>query len=416
MTSEPQAGGQPVDAAPARRRPKNRKAQIAVAAAEAFSEHGYHAVGVDDIAARLGISGPALYRHFPNKYALFLHAVMTLADALLAATDEATAQPAVDAEDELRHCLLAIIGTTLDNRRTGGLYRWEGRYLQPDDRALLGEKISHISSRLVDPLTRLRPELAQRDAQVLSVAALSVIASITAHRGTLAQERVRGLLLQTCWSVLWCQLPDEHAPPEPPPATGAPAGLAVTSKRELLLQESISLFHDRGYHDVSLEEIGAAAGMNASGVYRHFTSKSDLLAAAFHRAADRLTLAITSSLAASQRPEEALSRMVQVYVELSFQQSELMSVYFAEIGSLPADQRRTLRTLQRLTIEEWVHLLAEVRPDVAPMQARFLVHAALGLVLDVGRIVRFSPAAAVHQRVEQLMLATLLGRPAPSPS
>ena len=76
------------DPAP-RTRPKNRKAQIAAAAAEAFSERGYHAVGIDEIAAKVGISGPALYRHFPTKYALFVYTVNNLTQALLDASDPA---------------------------------------------------------------------------------------------------------------------------------------------------------------------------------------------------------------------------------------------------------------------------------------------------------------------------------------
>lgn len=65
-----------------KRRPKDRKAKIAAAAAIAFSERGYPAVGVEDIASSVGISGSALYRHFPNKYAMFRHAALELTDAL----------------------------------------------------------------------------------------------------------------------------------------------------------------------------------------------------------------------------------------------------------------------------------------------------------------------------------------------
>jgi len=57
------------DADPAiRRRPKDRKAQIAKASAEAFSAQGYHAVSMEDIADRVGITPTALYRHLPSKY------------------------------------------------------------------------------------------------------------------------------------------------------------------------------------------------------------------------------------------------------------------------------------------------------------------------------------------------------------
>jgi AcrR family transcriptional regulator len=396
-------------AAPPQRRPKNRKAQIAATAAEAFSERGYHATGIDDIAARLGISGPALYRHFPNKYALFLHATTSLADALITATDEAERDTSLDPESQLRQALTELIRTTIDNRRTGGLYRWEGRYLEPEDRARLREKIDLVNQRIIDPLSELRPELPEPDAVMLSAAALSIIGSITAHRATLPVKRIESLLLVACWSVLRCELPAMSEASSSEAETSTHSGMTMTSKREVLLHESVSLFDQRGYHEVSIEEIGAAAGMNASGVYRHFTSKSELLAAAFHRASDRMTVAVTSALAESETPETALARLVEVYVDLSFKQSELMSVYFAEIGNLPKDQRTALRKIQRLNVEEWAHLLGEVRSDLAPAEARFLVHAAFGLVVDIGRLVRFSTNPGAQRRVQRLMLATLLG-------
>ncbi len=96
-------------------------------------------------------------------------------------------------------------------------------------------------------------------------------------------------------------------------------------------------------------------------------------------------------------------------MRLSFAQSELMSVYFAEIGSLPAPERTSLRNTQRLNVEEWALLLGEARPDLSVAECHFLVHAALSLVLDVGRVMHFESTAANEARVRQLMLATLFG-------
>ncbi|WET78411.1 TetR/AcrR family transcriptional regulator [Amycolatopsis sp. QT-25] len=48
----------------------NRREQIMSAAAELFAHHGFHGVGIDDIGAAVGISGPALYRHFRSKDAI----------------------------------------------------------------------------------------------------------------------------------------------------------------------------------------------------------------------------------------------------------------------------------------------------------------------------------------------------------
>jgi AcrR family transcriptional regulator len=44
----------------------------------------------------------------------------------------------------------------------------------------------------------------------------------------------------------------------------------------------------KGFHAVSISEIGAAAGITGSGVYRHFDSKSAVLVALFDRAIDDL--------------------------------------------------------------------------------------------------------------------------------
>ncbi|WP_236789176.1 TetR/AcrR family transcriptional regulator [Amycolatopsis sp. GM8] len=48
----------------------SRREQILTAAAELFAQHGFHGVGIDDIGAAVGISGPALYRHFRSKDAM----------------------------------------------------------------------------------------------------------------------------------------------------------------------------------------------------------------------------------------------------------------------------------------------------------------------------------------------------------
>jgi AcrR family transcriptional regulator len=70
--------------------------------------------------------------------------------------------------------------------------------------------------------------------------------------------------------------------------SSAGAGAVVeTSKYEALLNESMQLFNLKGYRDTSMEDIATAVGMPASGIYKYFSGKSDILAAAFRRAADR---------------------------------------------------------------------------------------------------------------------------------
>lgn len=86
-----------------------------------------------------------------------------------------------------------------------------------------------------------------------------------------------------------------------------------------------------------------------------------------------------------------------------------MSVYFAEIGNLPKAHRSDLRNIQRLNIEEWARIVAELRADLSAVECRFLVHAALILSLDVGQVMHFRRTESNQRRVQQLMLAVLVG-------
>src|SRR5919197_5540986 len=61
-----------------------RREQILAAAAELFARHGFHGVGIDDIGSAVGISGPALYRHFRSKDAMLGEMLTSISEILLA--------------------------------------------------------------------------------------------------------------------------------------------------------------------------------------------------------------------------------------------------------------------------------------------------------------------------------------------
>ncbi|MGV9280986.1 SACE_7040 family transcriptional regulator [Streptomyces sp. NPDC003730] len=60
-----------------------RREQILKEAARLFAERGFHGVGVDEIGAAVGISGPGLYRHFPGKDAMLAELLVGISDSLL---------------------------------------------------------------------------------------------------------------------------------------------------------------------------------------------------------------------------------------------------------------------------------------------------------------------------------------------
>jgi AcrR family transcriptional regulator len=62
----------------------DRRTKLLAAAEHLVAERGYHAVRLDDIGSAAGVSGPAIYRHFPNKEALLVELLVGVSARLLA--------------------------------------------------------------------------------------------------------------------------------------------------------------------------------------------------------------------------------------------------------------------------------------------------------------------------------------------
>jgi AcrR family transcriptional regulator len=203
---------------------------------------------------------------------------------------------------------------------------------------------------------------------------------------------------------------DLLAPDDDPQVREVPQSRASQSKYEALLDESMRLFNERGYRETSVEEIAATVGLPASGVYRYFGRKSDLLAASFRRAADWLSAELGSVAAVASDPEDALTRVIDAYVARSFDRPELDHVYYTERLNLTKADQNVLRILQLSTVESWVELVVAVRPEWAPEDARFAVHAAMALVIDMGRLTGYRDTSQTRELVGGLLDLTLLGR------
>ncbi|KUH80154.1 TetR/AcrR family transcriptional regulator [Mycobacterium sp. GA-0227b] len=69
----------------------DRRSQLIAAAERLVAERGYLAVRLEDIGAAAGVSGPAIYRHFPNKEALLVELLVGISTRLLAGAREVVA-------------------------------------------------------------------------------------------------------------------------------------------------------------------------------------------------------------------------------------------------------------------------------------------------------------------------------------
>jgi AcrR family transcriptional regulator len=151
-------------------------------------------------------------------------------------------------------------------------------------------------------------------------------------------------------------------------------------RRQRILTAAAELVAERGYHDVGISEIAAAAGVTGPAIYRHFDNKSAVLVAMFDRVIDDLTAEVLEIVSADQEPLTMLRAMIESHVRIVIVDRILMRVYHNEIANLPDYDSRRLRRKQRLYLEEWVHILGVLRPKVNDVILRALVHAAVGAI------------------------------------
>ena len=151
-------------------------------------------------------------------------------------------------------------------------------------------------------------------------------------------------------------------------------------RRERILRAAAELVAERGFHAVSMADIGAASGIVGSGVYRHFDSKSAVLVALLDEGMERL-LAGASAAVGSGRPDaEVLDELVRDQVRFAVDEALLVRLWLREVQTLPDGDQRRLRRLQRHYVEEWVHTLRELRPELPDGDARARVHVAIGAI------------------------------------
>lgn len=153
------------------------------------------------------------------------------------------------------------------------------------------------------------------------------------------------------------------------------------SRRDEILEIAMGLFASRGYHGVSMDDIGSAAGVTGPALYHHFAGKEAMLVAALMPVSEGLLQGGRSRVAAHRGdPRAALESLVDFHVEFALANPAVIAVHLHELDRLPEEPRRQIRRLQRLYVEEWVGVLTAVRKELTPGEARVLAHAAFGLM------------------------------------
>ena len=186
--------------------------------------------------------------------------------------------------------------------------------------------------------------------------------------------------------------------------TPTPRSQAKADRREALLAAAASLFAERGFTRVSLEELGAAAGVSGPAVYRHFDGKQDVLAAMLVDASTNLRSGAQTVIEHAATPRAALESLVKFHVNFALGNADVIRVQDRDLDSLAASDQHEVRTLQRSYVELWVGVLSQINPDAATAELRTRAHATFGLINSTPHSGR---AGATRAVLERMALAAL---------
>lgn len=159
--------------------------------------------------------------------------------------------------------------------------------------------------------------------------------------------------------------------------------LGATSRRAQLLEIAAELFAEKGFHAVGIDDIGEAAGVTGPAIYRHFSSKTALLAALFNTRTDQMVERAAEIVARFPDGEEALRRLVRDQTEASVHDRAVMAVIVSEFRSLPEEDRLGIRLKQRAYVFDWMRALGKAHPTRSEGELRTLVHAAISVTRSV---------------------------------
>ncbi|MEV4341137.1 TetR/AcrR family transcriptional regulator [Streptomyces sp. NPDC049590] len=139
-----------------------RREQILKEAARLFADRGFHGVGVDEIGAAVGISGPGLYRHFPGKDAMLAELLVGISGQLLTGARrrlaEADGTPATRVLDSL---IEGHIDFALDDRPLITLHDRELDRLRDSDRKLVRQLQRQYVELWVQVVREVYPDLTE---------------------------------------------------------------------------------------------------------------------------------------------------------------------------------------------------------------------------------------------------------------
>ena len=155
----------------------------------------------------------------------------------------------------------------------------------------------------------------------------------------------------------------------------------MSKRRREILAIAADLFAERGFANVTVDDIGESAGVSGPALYHHFTGKEALLGEMLIDISEYLLAGGTKVVAERDAdPDDVLDRLIRFHAEFAVERRSLITVHFRDlVHASKADQTR-VRSLQSRYVALWCTELQRQSPALSRRAAQAAVHATFGLI------------------------------------
>jgi len=179
------------------------------------------------------------------------------------------------------------------------------------------------------------------------------------------------------------------------------------TRRQQLVTAAARLFAERGFHGVTIEELGASVGISGPGLYKHFTSKDAVLAEMLVGISQHLLDQGQLRVAEASTPDDALQQLLTFHTDFALTSPDLIRVQDRDLANLSQGEARRVRQLQRAYVELWVAVLIQVDHSLSPEEARIRTHAVFGLLNSTPHSAAARDSDAVRPVLQKMAYAAI---------
>lgn len=151
----------------------------------------------------------------------------------------------------------------------------------------------------------------------------------------------------------------------------------MSRRRRELLALAADLFAARGFANVTVDDIGEAAGISGPALYHHFSGKEALLGEMLVGISQYLLDGGRGVVAESDDP---IRDLVAFHAEFAVDDRALITVHFRDLVHARPDDQSRVRSLQGRYVALWADALQVRAPHLDRRQAHAAVHATFGLI------------------------------------